>query len=457
LNYNTVVRVDFAELSDGSLVEMIEDPTDGAETLFAVYRNHCVRYMKEVDDQGRILAPLSRADHNLRHVRLAQGAESYGAIWHLHGEVSRILEECLDVDKCFCALMTAFAISTWLHEKLPVAPYLALVGPPGSGKTTAMRILNLLCYRALLTSDISSSAFYDISHRVHPTILLDETLTAGRPRELIHLLKASSTPDSVSLRKDKARLAYGPKVFSWLELPDDPALNSRCITVPMQRTSRTDLKSPNDAYIIECAKKLRMGLLLFRFERFRNVPVPKIPADVQLSARPLDLYRALALPFDQDEGMCSVLGHLIAEQNKFQARLLSPPQVSAIRVLYAFIHQFPNVSGLALKGLTAAVNTDLASRGESAGLVERKLGDILTSLSFTNRTRSNTGYGLNLGRPERTQIHATAREYGVEGTSSDLIDKCQICTPTPRPSPKTAPPLEEAPTGEQSPAGEPAE
>ena len=34
-----VVEIDFAELSDGSLVEMIEDPADATKTLFAVYRN----------------------------------------------------------------------------------------------------------------------------------------------------------------------------------------------------------------------------------------------------------------------------------------------------------------------------------------------------------------------------------------------------------------------------------
>jgi hypothetical protein len=153
-----------------------------------------------------------------------------------------LLGLCLDLEDDQKILIGAFVISTCLSEKLSVAPYLALVGPPGSGKTTAMRLLSLVCYRGLMTADISSSAFYDISDRIRPTILLDETLTAGRPRELIHLLKASSTIDCVSLRRGKARLAYGPKVFSWLELPNEAALNSRCVIVPMQKTSRTDLK-----------------------------------------------------------------------------------------------------------------------------------------------------------------------------------------------------------------------
>jgi hypothetical protein len=140
------------------------------------------------------------------------------------------------------------------------------VGPPGSGKTTALRILSLVWRRSLLTADITSAAFYDFCHRMHPTILIDETRTAGEPRALLHLLRSSSSRGFVGLRKDKAQLAYGPKVLSWVELPNDAALNSRCIVIPMHRTSRTNLKSPDDPKVLEFAERVRMRLLQFRFE-----------------------------------------------------------------------------------------------------------------------------------------------------------------------------------------------
>ena len=75
-----VVEVDFAELSDGALVEMIEDPADATKTLFAVYRNQSVDYAPSVEDRGRILVPLPRADEDLRHVRLAQVREHHAVI-----------------------------------------------------------------------------------------------------------------------------------------------------------------------------------------------------------------------------------------------------------------------------------------------------------------------------------------------------------------------------------------
>ena len=120
-----------------------------------------------------------------------------------------------------------------------MAPYLALVGPPGSGKTTAMRVLKLLCYRSILTADISSSAFYDISNRIRPTLLIDETLTTGMPRELIHLLKASSTRDCVSLRKDKARLAFGPQSFLVARITGRPGVEQPMLD-PADATDLSD-------------------------------------------------------------------------------------------------------------------------------------------------------------------------------------------------------------------------
>jgi hypothetical protein len=429
-----VVEVDFAVLSDGALVEMIEDPADATKTLFAVYRNQSVDYAPSVEDRGRILVPLPRADEDLRHVRLAQGARRYGPILDLIKMVGHILLQCLDLQPDSLVLLTAGAICTWFPEKMSVAPYLAFVGPPGSGKTTAMRLLNLLCYRGLLTADITSSAFYEISHRIRPTILLDETLTAGNPRELIHLLKASSTRDCVSLRKGKARLAFGPKVFSWLELPDDRALNSRCLIVPMRKTSRTDLISVDAPEVLEAARKARMCLLQYRFERFTNISVPKVPSAAKLSGRPLDLYRALALPFDQEQMMCDDLAPLIAQQETSQMHVLSPAQASVLRVLYVYIHKHPDAPGYFLKALAADVNSDLASRGEASKVNERKLGDILTSLSFTNRTRKNTGYVVWLERADREGLHESALEYGVAEIGADLLVKCELCAQANAPS-----------------------
>ena len=196
-----------------------------------------------------------------------------------------------------------------------------------------------------------------------------------------------------------------------------------------------------DPAVLECAKKIRAQLLRFRFERLRNISVPNVPSNVQLSGRPLDLYRALALPFDQDPDMCNFLGLAITEQERCQARLLSPAQASTIRVLDTCIHDYLEASRFH--------DADF-DRGHKFGpsrvaaseyrLSERKLGDILTSLSFTTRTRKNTGYVLWLDRFGSgrgfTQPPSTT---AVEGTHGGTIESCEICTKVSAPAATSAP------------------
>jgi hypothetical protein len=421
-------EIDFAELADGSLAEMIADPADPTKSLLAVYKDGAVEYTNKLRDGNRVLVPLPRAGHVLKHIGLPAGVEPYVGLQELMGNIASFFASCLDVELDWQMLLTAFVLCSWFPEELPVAPYLALLGPPGSGKTTAMRILSLLCRRSLLTSDITSAAFYDVCHRLRPTLLIDETVTAGHQRTLLHLLRSSSTPGFVSLRKDKAQMAYGPKVLAWIELPNDAALNSRCINIPMHTTSRVDLISPDDPRVLQFAKKVRMRLLQFRFEHLRGLSTPKVPTDVHLSSRALDLYRALALPFGENPECCDMLAVLTADQRQFQSRLLSATQASSIRVLYQSIHVDPSASAARLNGLTAAMKQDLASHGEPSTLNERKVGDILTSLGLTNRSRTNAGYVLWLERSDRVRIHKMARDYDVDGIGPH--QNCAICTET---------------------------
>src|ERR1700747_1353570 len=244
------MEIDFAELEDGSLAEIIREPVIPTKSLLAVYKGGTVQYVEKWRNGDRVLIPLPRAGQVLKHIGLPAGSEPFVGLEELMGNVACFFESVLVVGVVWRMLMTAFVFSSWFREKLPVAPYLALLGPPGSGKTTAMRILSLLCRRGFLTSDISSAAFYDVSHRLGPTLLIDETATAGHPRTLLHLLRSSSSPGFVSLRKDKAQMAFGPKVFAWIELPNDAPLNSRCIIIPMHKTSRTDLNSPDDPTVL---------------------------------------------------------------------------------------------------------------------------------------------------------------------------------------------------------------
>jgi hypothetical protein len=154
-NPKRTVEVDFRELEDGRLVEMIENPDDETKSILAICKNGRIRYAEELEHGNEMLVPLPKDAEFIRHVRLANGAESFGSVNTLLQDILVVLHKTLELSDDHRLLVASFVLSTWFVEKLPVAPYLAFVGPPGSGKTTALRVLNLLCRRSLLTADIS--------------------------------------------------------------------------------------------------------------------------------------------------------------------------------------------------------------------------------------------------------------------------------------------------------------
>lgn len=176
-------EIDFAELADGTLVEMIEDPNNAANPLFAVYKNGTVEYAARVEGEDRVLVPVSREQTIFKHVRLPRGTQPYESSVKLLAGIATLVLACVDVCVDDASLIAAFVMSTWFIESLEIAPYLELVGLPRSGKTTLLHVLNQVCRRPLLTADITSAAFYEVYEKLSPTLLVDEMLTAGnQPR-----------------------------------------------------------------------------------------------------------------------------------------------------------------------------------------------------------------------------------------------------------------------------------
>jgi hypothetical protein len=429
-------EVDFAELDDGTLIEMIEDPNDAANSLFVVYRNGTVRYAATVKRQDRVLVPVPRGQGMLKHVCLPHGTKPCPLPSALLGGILAFILACVDVSKSDASLIAAFVMSTWFIKSLQIAPYLALIRLPRSGKTTLLQVLNQLCRRPLLTADITSAAFYEVYEKLNPTLLVDETLTAGNQRELFHLLKTGTTRGSVTLRKGHSLKAFGPKVISCTELPNDAALNSRCVIVPMQETNRTNLAKPTDKQMLDVAEVLRQQLLQYRLENFRSLRLPKVEGDERLHSRTRDLYQALALPLGKNAEVCGFLVSLFETQQGINREPLSPSCAAVLRVLYEFIHSHLQDGKYAQKELTFGANLNLESMQETFRLNAHEVGRALTSLGLTTRKRTNAGFILWLDLDSRKRIHNLAHAYAIDQESQyqeqGFGDGCELCNNAPK-------------------------
>ena len=336
--------------------------------------------------------------------------------------------------------------------------YVALVGLPRSGKTTALRVLSLLCRRSLLTSDITSASFYEACNRVIPTILIDDTATAGDRRALFHLLRTGSTKGSVAIRKNKAFSAYCPKVVCWTQLPSDAALNSRCIIVPIQESERNDLMRVTDPKVQAHAENVCQMLEQYRLEHFEKLSLARIPEAEGLNSRTRDLYESLALPIDGNEGVREFLAVEFQKQQHFNREPLSPVQAAVLQALDSYIHEHPNYGVCAISELTRAVALKLTHNRELFHTSPHLVGHILTSFGLTERRRTKTGWILLLSLDARKLIHTLLHRYAVELDLSLNRGGCILCTSAENPpvvgKPQTGPQQELISDGPKDGGGE---
>jgi hypothetical protein len=421
------IEVEFLELGDGRLVEMIEHPADPTKALLATWSNGQVFFVEKLEFGDKVLLPLARDADIIRHIMLANGCESYGSTRQLLAGIILVLGNTLELPWEQLLLLSTFVLSTWFIEKLPIAPYVALVGPPSSGKTTALRVLSLLCRRGLLTADISSAAFYEVCNRITTTLLIDETATVGNRRDLFHLLRTGTTQGFVAIRKNRSFKSYGARVVSYTELPDDAALNSRCLIIPMVISKLSDVLAPTDARVLQAAESLRRQLLQFRLSNYRTLTLSKIPGEEELQPRTRDLLRALAFPLGEERVICEELLLYLKNQQSLRS-VLSVEGSAVLDFLYHNIHSSPGLDRLLVKELTKGANEILRLAGEWRKLSEKRAGYLLTSLDLRERTKQNNGYVLWFTRKTRERIHSLAQTYGVNvSLTPAMAVGCDLC------------------------------
>jgi len=122
-----LIETDFAELGDGTQIELIEDPEDSSRTLLAVFKDGEVNLTDRFKHGDRIFVPIPRSGNLIRHVRLPRGIERYESKRSILNQAASILSRCLDLEQNDIRLLAQFAVSTWFIERLPVAPYIASV------------------------------------------------------------------------------------------------------------------------------------------------------------------------------------------------------------------------------------------------------------------------------------------------------------------------------------------
>lgn len=147
------------------------------------------------------------------------------------------------------AMLTTWAMLSYVFPVFDAVPYLAVGGPAGSGKSRVFELLGQLVLRPLSTSNVSNPALFRSLHSFGGVALLDEAERLRDSRspevqELLSSLLAGYKRGGCATRCEAAGdgqfvmkyfSVYGPKALACInELP--PTLATRCLAVPMFRS-----------------------------------------------------------------------------------------------------------------------------------------------------------------------------------------------------------------------------
>jgi len=262
---------------DSTIIEQIDIP--GCSSNFAIHEKmsddswwtRCDLQFPDPHGRG-ILVPMKKTLWPL-----SGRPVEYASDEQLFKENLQFLDYHLEVrDKRCYTVMGSYVFLTWRIEEFDVVPYLHFLGPPNTGKTKALELLELLCYRGWRITHPTVAVVFFVVNLYSPTLLADnyEFWPKETRNELDGLFNAGYRKGGVVPRRPRSGefgpelLIYEvfcPKALAGTRLPVE-SLASRCIIIRMTRSQR-EIPIRID---MKWAQELRSKLLWYRFQHFQR-------------------------------------------------------------------------------------------------------------------------------------------------------------------------------------------
>jgi hypothetical protein len=407
--------------SSNALLETIRDAEDPRKLMFAVWDGGKVTAVPYVECGPEKIFPPEANLNFVANLRLPAWTPPAIDPGDLFGDLGLVVSEFIDLSDDNLLSVRAQILATWYPHQSAVAPYLWLVGPFASGKSSFLRLLQCLCRQAIYVADIRASGLHKYINHGRTTLLFDEFDPGSSScRALYPLLRAGSMPDAFVARDNGLGSLYGPKIFASRQLPGDAALESRSLVVRMYRTTKT-LRRLDQEALDKIAAEFQNRLMLFRFTNSpltaqENLPVADLAG---LNPRTRDLAVSLMAPLGGNpEAIAQML--TIFKEHDDDVRLAQSlePEWLAVETLFAQCHDRrstgDSMSEMTIGNVASYLNSRLQQRGEDFKFSGRKIGVVLRGLGIRPIPLGNRGNGLRYTSMLKEQIHKLARQFNID-------------------------------------------
>jgi hypothetical protein len=226
--------------------------------------------------------PIESEAINKGIVVLPDGVEDYGDITKLVNEIQEHIHKYLDISEDMKIFSAFYIIFSWVHDKTTTLNYMRFLGDWGTGKSRALDVVGRLCYKPLLVfGALTPAVVYRMLDFWGGTLIIDEAdfKQSDEQADIIKILNAGFEKSRSAVARCNPNdcsiidtfQVYGTKIIASRKTWRDQALESRCLTERMMRTSRKDIVPILDKEYFEAENILRRKLLKFRLDYYDKI------------------------------------------------------------------------------------------------------------------------------------------------------------------------------------------
>ena len=175
-----------------------------------------------------------------RHIQIPpMPSREHQDLTSLFPDVSAFIKKYVTLPPDFLTVATAFVIASWIYQRFQWFPYLQFTGPPGRGKSRALKVITRGAYHGHVQAVTTSAVIYSLITQYSVTMAVDEMdVTLDSLTRAIYREGAERGGSVVRCRgKNWGKLEpyspFGPKLYAGQQPIEDVALNTRVITQNM--------------------------------------------------------------------------------------------------------------------------------------------------------------------------------------------------------------------------------
>jgi hypothetical protein len=234
-------------ITGNTILETIYLPDSGT-TAFVVSSQDGVQIVSQWQMRGAKYAPVRPSNNLIKHAALLLPPRpvEYGDVATLVTHISAYIHRYVALNEQAAGLATAYVLLSWVYDAFNELPYLRFRGDYGTGKTRALLTVGSLCYKAFFASGASTvSPIFHTLDTFRGTLVFDEAdfRFTDEKAELVKILNNGNAKGFPVLRTQvtaqrefdpRAFTIFGPKIVAMRGSYEDPALESRFLTIELE-------------------------------------------------------------------------------------------------------------------------------------------------------------------------------------------------------------------------------